>query len=172
MNRHGLNGREILSLLCLPIPPPGQGGLSQGLPTAIASLLAFPDSGRTISHLAMQSLPCQSEIGGAGRNRTGVHGVAVRCMTTLPPRLFVTFVLHRGCTPVRHNRHSLIRHRRWSCSPLHDHSATAPIRHFCSKTRTATMSLSRWERVRVREATGLTEYPHPNLLPIGEGAFW
>lgn len=24
--------------------------------------------------------------GGAGRNRTGVHGVAVRCMTTLPPR--------------------------------------------------------------------------------------
>ncbi len=23
--------------------------------------------------------------GGAGRNRTGVHGVAVRCMTTLPP---------------------------------------------------------------------------------------
>ena len=24
--------------------------------------------------------------GGAGRNRTGVHGVAVRCITTLPPR--------------------------------------------------------------------------------------
>ena len=23
--------------------------------------------------------------GGSGRNRTGVHGVAVRCMTTLPP---------------------------------------------------------------------------------------
>lgn len=31
----------------------------------------------------------QSKIGGAGRNRTGVHGVAVRCMTTLPPRLIV-----------------------------------------------------------------------------------
>ena len=26
--------------------------------------------------------------GGAGRNRTGVYGVAVRCITTLPPRLF------------------------------------------------------------------------------------
>ena len=25
------------------------------------------------------------ENGGAGRNRTGVNGVAVRCMTTLPP---------------------------------------------------------------------------------------
>ncbi len=27
-----------------------------------------------------------NKIGGGGRNRTGVHGVAVRCMTTLPPR--------------------------------------------------------------------------------------
>ncbi len=26
-------------------------------------------------------------VGGSGRNRTGVHGVAVRCMTTLPPSL-------------------------------------------------------------------------------------
>ena len=26
------------------------------------------------------------QFGGGGRNRTGVHGVAVRCMTTLPPR--------------------------------------------------------------------------------------
>jgi hypothetical protein len=26
--------------------------------------------------------------GGSGRNRTGVHGVAVRCMTTLPPSHF------------------------------------------------------------------------------------
>ena len=25
-------------------------------------------------------------IGGGGRNRTGVHGFAVRCMATLPPR--------------------------------------------------------------------------------------
>ena len=38
--------------------------------------------------------------GGAGRNRTGVHGVAVRCMTTLPPRLS-HFVIHIYlCTPV------------------------------------------------------------------------
>ena len=27
----------------------------------------------------------QKVYGGSGRNRTGVHGVAVRCMTTLPP---------------------------------------------------------------------------------------
>ena len=26
------------------------------------------------------------ESGGGGRNRTGVHGFAGRCMTTLPPR--------------------------------------------------------------------------------------
>src|SRR5258706_11779225 len=26
------------------------------------------------------------EVGGGGRNRTGVHGFAGRCMTTLPPR--------------------------------------------------------------------------------------
>ena len=25
-------------------------------------------------------------VGGGGRNRTGVHGFAGRCMTTLPPR--------------------------------------------------------------------------------------
>ncbi len=49
--------REILSLLCLPISPPGR------------------------------------RDGGAGRNRTGVHGVAVRCMTTLPPRL-IELALH------------------------------------------------------------------------------
>ena len=28
-----------------------------------------------------------SQLGGEGRNRTGVHGFAGRCMTTLPPRL-------------------------------------------------------------------------------------
>ena len=26
------------------------------------------------------------KVGGGGRNRTGVHGFAGRCMTTLPPR--------------------------------------------------------------------------------------
>ena|SRR5690554_557674 len=29
--------------------------------------------------------------GGWGRNRTGVHGVAVRCITTLPPSRGMTF---------------------------------------------------------------------------------
>src|SRR5258706_10809413 len=29
-------------------------------------------------------------VGGGGRNRTGVHGFAVRCMATLPPRRAVT----------------------------------------------------------------------------------
>ena len=29
---------------------------------------------------------CSGEFGGGGRNRTGVHGFAGRCMTTLPPR--------------------------------------------------------------------------------------
>ena len=28
---------------------------------------------------------CEAKNGGWGRNRTGVNGVAVRCMTTLPP---------------------------------------------------------------------------------------
>ena len=31
------------------------------------------------------SPPGFTKFGGGGRNRTGVHGVAVRCMTTLPP---------------------------------------------------------------------------------------
>src|SRR5690606_17896412 len=33
--------------------------------------------------------------GGRGRNRTGVHGFAIRCMTTLPPGL------KRVCCPVQ-----------------------------------------------------------------------
>ena len=47
--------RGILSPLRLPISPPGQGEL------------------------------CLFVLGGWGRNRTGVHGFAGRCMTTLPP---------------------------------------------------------------------------------------
>ena len=46
----------ILSPLCLPVSPPGQ------------------------SRIVAES------TGGGGRNRTGVHGFAGRCMTTLPPR--------------------------------------------------------------------------------------
>ena len=30
LNRHDLNGREILSLLCLPISPPGQAWSAEG----------------------------------------------------------------------------------------------------------------------------------------------
>src|SRR5690606_40873942 len=33
-----------------------------------------------------KQLKRKGKNGGAGRNRTGVHGVAVRCITTLPPR--------------------------------------------------------------------------------------
>ena len=38
----------------------------------------------------------RAKDGGAGRNRTGVHGVAVRCMTTLPPRLIYLFAVWSG----------------------------------------------------------------------------
>src|SRR6266853_1840817 len=34
----------------------------------------------------LQYLQLAENIGGGGRNRTGVHGFAGRCMTTLPPR--------------------------------------------------------------------------------------
>jgi hypothetical protein len=46
----------ILSPLCLPVSPPGQSRI------------------------------VAEKSGGGGRNRTGVHGFAGRCMTTLPPR--------------------------------------------------------------------------------------
>ena len=53
--------RGILSPLCLPISPLGH------------CLINYRHH-------------CQCLYGGAGRNRTGVRGVAVRYMTTLPPR--------------------------------------------------------------------------------------
>jgi hypothetical protein len=61
-NRTGtpLSQRGILSPLCLPISPPGQGVSPAGL--------------------------AGGNNGGGGRNRTGVHGFAGRCITTLPPR--------------------------------------------------------------------------------------
>ena len=34
--------------------------------------------------------------GGGGRNRTGVHGFAGRCMTTLPPRHITTLSTKKG----------------------------------------------------------------------------
>ncbi len=36
-------------------------------------------------NLARRPICVRSRNGGSGRNRTGVHGVAVRCITTLPP---------------------------------------------------------------------------------------
>ena len=58
--------RGILSPLCLPIPPPGQ-------------------DGHYIEHLYIFLELIIS--GGWGRNRTGVDGFAIRCITTLLPSL-------------------------------------------------------------------------------------
>ena len=44
-------------------------------------------SGADIAGSAEQERKCVFEIGGRSRNRTGVHGVAVRCITTLPSGL-------------------------------------------------------------------------------------
>src|SRR5438309_7938142 len=62
----GITRRGILSPLCLPVSPPG---LEAGI----------------VSERNWERWPC-SPAGGGGRNRTGVHGFAGRCMTTLPPR--------------------------------------------------------------------------------------
>src|SRR6266705_3754155 len=62
----GITRRGILSPLCLPVSPPG---LKAGI----------------VSERNWERVP-SSPVGGGGRNRTGVHGFAGRCMTTLPPR--------------------------------------------------------------------------------------
>ena len=62
----GITRRGILSPLCLPVSPPG---LEAGI----------------VSERNWERVP-SSPAGGGGRNRTGVHGFAGRCMTTLPPR--------------------------------------------------------------------------------------
>jgi hypothetical protein len=56
--------RGILSPLCLPIPPPGLGAYY------IEQLYIFLELIKN---------------GGWGRNRTGVDGFAIRCITTLLP---------------------------------------------------------------------------------------
>src|SRR5690606_9224220 len=56
-------GRRILSPLRLPVPPSGPG---------------------------QKCARREGEDGGLGRNRTGVHGFAGRCMTTLPPGLMAS----------------------------------------------------------------------------------
>ena len=63
--------REILSLLRLPISPSGL------YITKITSQCCF----------MLLKTPLLHKDGGWSRNRTGVHGVAVRCITTLPSSL-------------------------------------------------------------------------------------
>ena len=55
---------------------------ARGCPREILSLLRLPisPSGRCSERVDAHG------NGGWSRNRTGVHGVAVRCITTLPPR--------------------------------------------------------------------------------------
>src|SRR5437773_8099692 len=49
------------------------------------------------------------EFGGGGRNRTGVHGFAGRCITTLPPRL--------RCAPAMRWPKLKLKGRALTCSP-------------------------------------------------------
>jgi hypothetical protein len=70
--------RKILSLVCLPIPPPG---LRESI--FIVSIGTYSN---VITIAAMSKTSSTKGHGGAGRNRTGVDGFAIRCMTTLPPR--------------------------------------------------------------------------------------
>ena len=51
-----------------------------------ATLQKTKESFNYIWHITQLRSP--EFIGGGGRNRTGVHGFAGRCMTTLPPRRF------------------------------------------------------------------------------------
>jgi Thiolase, N-terminal domain len=55
-------------------------------------------TGKSVAYCTDLHLCCtQGEMlnGGGGRNRTGVHGFAVRCMATLPPRPAVTYTAGR-----------------------------------------------------------------------------
>ena len=61
-------GKEILSLSCLPIPPPGQGAIySVGLRRSIRE--------------------DRRKNGGASRSRTGLAGFAIQSITALLSRL-------------------------------------------------------------------------------------
>ena len=57
--------------------------------TGLEPVRPFHGKRRILSPLCLPISPpgqMDKKLGGGGRNRTGVHGVAVRCMTTLPPR--------------------------------------------------------------------------------------
>ncbi len=70
--------RKILSLVCLPIPPPG---LRESF-----FIVGIGTYCNAITIEATFKINATKSHGGAGRNRTGVDGFAIRCMTTLPPR--------------------------------------------------------------------------------------
>ena len=94
-------GREILSLLCLPISPPGrladyserqtQKRESDG---RFPFFLLFLWSGRRVSNsrpIPWQGIALPTELlpqipGGASRSRTDLHGFAIRCITALLSR--------------------------------------------------------------------------------------
>ena len=91
-------GREILSLLCLPIPPPGPVHRIIDAPirkreSAVLSLCLFGagDESRTrdlnLGKVALYQLSYSRRIpGGASRSRTDLHGFAIRCITALLSR--------------------------------------------------------------------------------------
>ncbi len=88
--------RGILSPLCLPISPPGQGGF-----------LIWRRG---------------SESNRRTRSCSPLHdhsATAPKCYNNR------SSCRKDPCTPVRLTG-TFLRRRRWSCSPLHDHSATAP----------------------------------------------
>src|SRR5690606_17199355 len=70
--------RGILSPLRLPISPPGPGCYGK-IVTRYLGIWRWSNLAGSAHKLA------GADFGGWGRNRTGVRGVAVRCITTLPP---------------------------------------------------------------------------------------
>ena len=84
-------GRGILSPLRIPVSPPGRRAECLCTGGADRSMHAQRDCRETCAHKkpairrASGWRGSQRDYGGRGRNRTGVRGFAVRCMTTLPP---------------------------------------------------------------------------------------
>src|SRR5512139_1101271 len=93
-NRHAcLRLRRILSPLCLPVSPPRRLSDLDSVSVEFASGARPPEARRADQppevHVRRTKCDAYTEgdvLGGGGRNRTGVHGFAVRCMATLPPR--------------------------------------------------------------------------------------
>src|ERR1700691_5079947 len=75
--------------------------------TITHGLKALPEEIKPVLKKWVSSTCWPQTIGGPGRNRTGIRGFAVRCITTLPPdpRSGAAYIVrrpHRG--QVRHNR--------------------------------------------------------------------